>query len=118
MGCWRWSRAALASVEQVRLAKSRSGDMAHSPIRPAREAYILRRLIREADGRVPPALCVRLWRALIATATLQQAKVGIHMTGALFADAGARTLISRAFRRGRSREPCRYRVGAGLPRRA
>ncbi|CAN5246733.1 hypothetical protein BH10PSE7_BH10PSE7_43070 [soil metagenome] len=87
----------LASVEQVRRVKARTGDITQSPIRPAREAFILRRLIKKSEGRVPADLCVRLWRALISAATLQQAPVGIHITAELLGDAGARMLISDHF---------------------
>lgn len=87
----------LAAVERVRLVKEQAVTLTQSPIRPAREAFILRRLIARAEGKVPADLCLRLWRALIASATLTQAKIGIHMSSALVKSAGSRLLLGEYF---------------------
>ena len=65
-------------VERVRAYKAGTGSLGTSPIRPGREAQILRRLIDRAGDRVPADLCFRIWRALIATASLKQAAIRIH----------------------------------------
>ncbi len=44
-----------------------------SPVRPARESLILRRLLERSTGAVPPQVLVRLWRHIISGSTLVQA---------------------------------------------
>ena len=68
-----------ACVERVRCAKGDNGQA--SPLRPEREAFILRRLLRRAGaGGVPPELVVRIWRAIMIEASLAQAPITIHVS--------------------------------------
>src|SRR5918995_3737628 len=48
-----------------------------SPLRPAREAQILRRLTARAGGRFPAQVLVRMWRELIAELTRLQAPLSV-----------------------------------------
>jgi chorismate mutase len=89
--------ARLDVVERVKAHKVQTAGLAASPIRPGREAQILRRLIGEAKGAVPADLCFRIWRALIAAATLKQAPIRIHGSAAFFASAAAQTLLREYF---------------------
>lgn len=61
----------LAVVERIAAAK---GDRAKGglAIRPGREAAILRRLVARAEGRLPAATLVRMWRELLAATTRLQ----------------------------------------------
>jgi chorismate mutase/prephenate dehydratase len=89
--------ARLDVVERVRAHKAQNASLSASPIRPGREAQILRRLLDQAEGAVPADLCFRIWRALIAAATLKQAPIRIHGSAALFASAAAQTLLREYF---------------------
>lgn len=82
-------------VDRVRAYKVQTASLAASPIRPGREALILRRLIDR--GQVPADLCFRIWRALISAATLKQAPVRIHGSAAFFASASSQTLLREYF---------------------
>jgi chorismate mutase / prephenate dehydratase len=48
-----------------------------SPLRPAREAQILRRLAERAGARLPAQVLVRMWRELIAELTRLQAPLSV-----------------------------------------
>lgn len=89
--------ARLGVVDRVRAYKAQTASLTASPIRPGREAQILRRLIERAEGQVPADLCFRIWRALIAAATLKQAPIRIHGSAAFFASAAAQTLLREYF---------------------
>jgi chorismate mutase len=67
-----------AAIEIIKSAKKHAPGQA-SPMRPAREAEILRRLLRLKEGGVPPQLVVRLWRGMISAATSLQADVRVHV---------------------------------------
>ena len=82
-----------AAVEKVRLAKPAGG----SPIRPAREAAIVKRLVGRPGRLVPGELKVRLWRAIISAATLSQAPVTLHLGAGLAASAALRMAIGNHF---------------------
>lgn len=84
-------------VERVRAYKAGTGSLGISPIRPGREAEILRRLIDKAGDRVPADLCFRIWRALIATASLKQAPIRIHGSAGFFASPASQTLLREYF---------------------
>ncbi len=85
-----------AAVGRVRNAKSQSSTAA-SPIRPAREAAILRRLLGRAESPVPAELTVRLWRAIISAATQSQAPIAIHVGKKLNSSIGLRLRIRDYF---------------------
>ncbi len=64
----------------ARLAQSRAkGD--GTPLRPGREALILRRLLGQHHGPMPRAAMVRLWREIFASSTLMQGNfsVAVHV---------------------------------------
>ena len=85
------------AVARVRAAKSQDGGNALSPIRPAREAAILRRLLGGLQSPVPAELTVRLWRAIISAATQSQAAVAIHVSKRLNASIGLRLRLRDYF---------------------
>jgi chorismate mutase len=89
--------ARLDIVDRVRAYKLQTAGIAASPIRPGREALILRRLIDQGRGQVPADLCFRVWRALISAATLKQAPVRIHGSAAFFTSASAQTMLREYF---------------------
>jgi chorismate mutase len=68
--------------EHVRVIKSKTGALAGSPFRPAREAAIMRRLLTRSGGLLPAELMVRLWRVILTGSTLSQAPVTIHVQAA------------------------------------
>jgi chorismate mutase len=87
--------ARLDIVDRVRAHKLKTSGAAASPIRPGREAMILRRLI--ARDQVPADLCFRIWRALISAATLKQAPMRIHGTAAFLASGTTAMLLREYF---------------------
>ena len=86
-----------AAVAEVKRIKAASGAIAQSPIRPAREAAILRRLVQAKPESVPSELRVRLWRAIISASTLLQAPVRIHLGKGLFDSVPARLMLRDHF---------------------
>ncbi|SDB61675.1 chorismate mutase [Belnapia rosea] len=56
----------------ARLAASRAKAGSPSPLRPGREAMILRRLLARHQGPLPPTALVRLWREILASSSAQQ----------------------------------------------
>ncbi|MFL5258831.1 MAG: chorismate mutase [Hyphomicrobiales bacterium] len=85
----------LALVDRVRALKSDTGTS--SPLRPAREAIVIRRIMEEAGTEVPQDLCLRIWRSLISAATQRQAAVHVHAPGSLIASAGHKLLVCEYF---------------------
>ena len=65
------------------IAAAKSAAPLASPLRPAREVAILRRLIAGAPDRTDPALVVEIWRALIADNLRRQKCVEVFVGGAL-----------------------------------
>jgi chorismate mutase len=86
-----------AATSRVRATKARDGSIASSPLRPAREAAMLRRLIAQAGDTVAPDVLVRLWRVILSASTQAQAPITLHMDEAAGADLGARLLIGEHF---------------------
>jgi chorismate mutase / prephenate dehydratase len=87
----------LQMIDRVRSFKNGKADGRSSPMRPGREAAILKRLIENAGDRVPTDLCFKLWRALISAATQRQAPVRVHGPIGLFTSASAYHLIKEHF---------------------
>jgi chorismate mutase len=85
------------AIGRVAAAKSLNGRVAASPIRPAREAAILRRLLNRVESPVPAELTVRLWRAMISAATENQAHLTIHVGKRLNSSIGHRLRIRDYF---------------------
>lgn len=86
----------IASV-RVRQVKSQTGTLASSPVRPAREAMILRRLMDRRQPDMSPDLLVRLWRVILTSSILAQAPVTVHMSRALAATGRQRALVAEHF---------------------
>ncbi|HMT14073.1 MAG TPA: chorismate mutase [Aestuariivirga sp.] len=83
-------------VARVRAAKGGNGQ--GTPVRPEREAFILRRLLaRAVQGSVPPDLVVRLWRAIMAEASLAQAPITLHVSRRFAQTAGNRLRLRDYF---------------------
>ncbi len=79
-------------VEHVKAAK-KSLDI-QLPLRPAREAEVLRRLLAQgARLGVNPELVVRLWPAIISDASLRQAEVTIHVAAHVSRSPALRQLV-------------------------
>jgi chorismate mutase len=82
-----------AAVARIRAAKAGNG----SPLRPGREAAIIRRLAEAPGTAVPLALTVRLWRAIIAASALEQANIRIHIGADLANSVPSRIAIAEHF---------------------
>lgn len=87
----------IEASERVRNQKSDSGTLAASPIRPAREAAIMRRLLARGGGTVPPDLLVRLWRIILSSSTLAQAAVTLHIPRRISGQMGLRLRLRDHF---------------------
>ncbi len=87
----------IAASDKVRQVKGRSSGLQASPIRPAREALILRRLLACKSDRVSAELVVRLWRAILTSSTLAQAAVTVQIPGSIYGAPALRTLIADHF---------------------
>ena len=98
----------IAAAERVRGHKFPSGGSAPSPIRPAREAAILRRLLGRAGDTVPADLLVRLWRIILTSSTLAQAPAGSGSRSATSPALSARR--EREFSSGSELSPSRCRA--------
>ena len=82
---------------RVKGQKSQSGTLSSSPIRPAREASILRRLIRRGGASIQPELLVRLWRVILSSSTLAQAPVTLHVSRKLSGNMASRLKLRDQF---------------------
>jgi chorismate mutase len=87
----------LQASEKVKSHKIGNGSLVTSPIRPAREAIIMRRLLARAQGAVPPELLVRLWRVILTSSTLFQAAVTLHIPKKLGSQTGVRLRLRDHF---------------------
>lgn len=87
----------VAASERVRSVKGRAGQLSASPIRPAREAEILRRLLARRSPRLDAELVVRLWRVILTSSTLKQKPVSVHASHDTLHDADLRALIADQF---------------------
>lgn len=67
-----------AVVSRIAAEKARVAD-AHPPIRPGREAEIIRRRLAAHHGPLPPAVIARIWREIIAGFTRIQGKVEVAL---------------------------------------
>ncbi|WP_373504153.1 chorismate mutase [Aestuariivirga sp.] len=72
-----------AATAKVRATKSTDGTLATSPLRPAREATMLRRLMDKGGNQLPPQLLVRLWRVILSASTQSQAPITVHVPRAV-----------------------------------
>jgi chorismate mutase / prephenate dehydratase len=88
-----------ALVEEVKAAKTNGQKDWPSPLRPAREMQILKRLHGAAGPALPPGLLVRLWRGVVTEASLAQAPVTIHLGRKLAHNVAERLAIADGFGR-------------------
>jgi chorismate mutase / prephenate dehydratase len=86
-----------AATRQVRETKRADGSIALSPLRPAREAIMLRRLIERGNGVVSAATLVRLWRVILSSSTQAQAPVTLHVDQRLNITLHLRLLLEAHF---------------------
>jgi chorismate mutase len=87
----------LAMADRVKRAKAENGGAGETPLRPAREAAVMRRLIAKAKGQVPAEICFRLWRTLMANVALRQAPLRLHASAGLFASPTAQSMLREFF---------------------
>jgi chorismate mutase/prephenate dehydratase len=85
------------ATDRVRASKTVDGSLAMSPLRPAREAIMLRRLISDSRGCLPPDLVVQLWRVILSASIQSQAAVTLHMSKSDEHDMAARITIAQHF---------------------
>lgn len=88
-----------AATGKVKSAKARDGSIAVSPLRPGREAALLRRLIDRSRTSVPAETIQDVWRVILSSSTLSQAPVLLHLDQRVGSDLELRLLLSSHFRR-------------------
>lgn len=83
---------------QVKSFKRATHNTSASPLRPAREAQILRRLLARAkvDG-LSRDLVLRMWRAVLAQSSFEQAPITIHVAKKLASNVAARLRLRDHF---------------------
>jgi chorismate mutase / prephenate dehydratase len=86
-----------SAVERIKAVKQENVNEVLQPMRPAREAQILRQLLARNQGIVPASLLVRLWRSIISSATSLQAKVTVHIGKEIEDDHELRDLVRDHF---------------------
>lgn len=74
-------------VARLAASRAKGGTV---PLRPGREAMILRRLLARHTGKLPPAAVVRLWREIFAASTAMQGHFSVAICGSVPEDALAR----------------------------
>jgi chorismate mutase len=74
------------AIERIKAAKREAGDNARVPMRPGREAVVLRRLDALRREPLSQALMVRLWRSIMSAATLAQVSTRVHVNREVMAD--------------------------------
>ena len=87
-----------AVTARVRTAKAGEAQPWPLPIRPAREAQIMRRVVfagRKAS--LNPQLLVRLWRAILNQSSLNQSSITIHVSRHLKSNPALRLRLHDAF---------------------
>ncbi len=68
-------------IEAVHAFKSQVHQPQSNAMRPGRETQMLRRLIAQAEGKLPPELILRIWRELVGWATQKQSPMNVHICG-------------------------------------
>lgn len=85
-------------TEQVKALKLVNAKLTQSPLRPAREALMLRKLL--ADGQqkgLDPAFVLRQWRGILSESIRQQAPLTIHISKKLSETVGSRLRLRDHF---------------------
>ncbi len=86
-----------AAQAKVKASKEAAGGLSLSPVRPAREAEILRRVVKRAQGNLDPQFLVRLWRQILVASTLSQAEVKVHAAQSVLAPGKLFEIVSGHF---------------------
>ena len=89
--------ARFAVVEKIHAVKTASGEDGALPLRPAREAEIMRRLLDAAGNAVPPAAIWRIWRTIICQSSLAQGDIVIETTRPVIANETTRKALEDFF---------------------
>jgi chorismate mutase len=80
-----------AVTNQVKSFKQVTGRQQASPLRPAREAQIHRRILQDAKAKdVDLAMTLRLWRAILTQSSLSQAPITLNVSKRLSLTLGNR----------------------------
>lgn len=88
----------LEVTSRVKASKQASAQDWPMPMRPAREAQILRRLLAKAQGSgISPEFLVRLWRGILSDSTNRQRKITLHVSRHLNANVGFRLRLRDHF---------------------
>ena len=83
---------------QVRDFKQVTAKISASPLRPAREAQILRRLMARSNKLgLEPQLILRLWRGILTQSSLTQASMTLHVSRRLSQTIGLRMRLRDHF---------------------
>ena len=87
-----------AVTARVRAVKAGEPQAWPLPLRPAREAQIMRRVIAAGkDYTLNPHLMVRLWRAIINQSSLNQSSITVHVSRHLKANQALRLAVHDYF---------------------
>lgn len=85
-------------TEQVKALKQVAAKVTQTPLRPGREAMMLRRLLGEAKRKgLDQGFVLRQWRGIIAESVRQQSSITIHIPQKLSATMGHRLRIRDHF---------------------
>ncbi len=88
----------LEVTARVKASKQASTQSQPLPIRPAREAQILRRLLKRAEGSgISDEFLVRLWRSILSDSSNRQQKITLHVSRHLNANVGFRLRLRDHF---------------------
>ncbi len=87
-----------AVTARVRKAKAVEPRPWPLPLRPAREAQIMRRIVKAGtENALNPQLMVRLWRAIINQSSINQSSITLHVSRHLTANLGFRLTVHDYF---------------------
>jgi chorismate mutase / prephenate dehydratase len=85
-------------TQQVKSFKLVTTKTTGSPLRPAREAQIHRRLLQAAKAQnLEPAFVLRLWRAILTDSSMGQAPMTLHVSKRLSQTLGHRLRLREHF---------------------
>ena len=88
----------LTITQQVKSFKQVTTKTTGSPLRPAREAQIHRRIMQAAKAQnIEPAFALRLWRAILTDSSLGQAPMTLHVSKRLSQTLGHRLRLREHF---------------------
>jgi chorismate mutase / prephenate dehydratase len=88
----------LVLTQQVKSFKQVTTKTTASPLRPAREAQIHRRILEAAKAQgLEPAFALRLWRAILTDSSLGQAPMTLHVSKRLSQTFGHRLRLREHF---------------------